>query len=678
MTQSLYPKKLFSRRVPAIFVLTLLACIAAPAQIVGPQPTPANTKQGTETKPTEAQAAGVVKAAPSVVTRRFEQGGVSVEFTLASPSGVKGGITAGSDAIATFRVTDKATGSPVAGLHPNAWIGSLKTGQPVPGDAECKDRVRSYMGGLMSVRADIDMNGFLVVSLNHDNTVTFINPQVAFNITKLESIVELPGRGADWALTPDKNFLYVSMPEASAVAVIDTVTRKLVATVPLGRGAAPRRLALSPDGSRLWVGLDGSPLVAILDAGTHKLLTTIDVGGGGLHSFAFTQDGRHVYVSNSDGTSVAAVDARALRKVADIAVGQTPGPIAYSTASRNVYVAAVNGESISVIDPARQSVVASIPVKRGTVALRFAPDGRYAFAVNQGGSVVTVIDAATNTVVGSTEVVKSPDQVVFTNEYAYVRGVGSEKFTLIGLKEVAAGKLSPVDVQAGQRPPAESPDDLGVADMIAATPEGNSAMIANAPDAMIYYYVQGMMAPMGTLSNYKRRPRALMVLDRSLSEVSPGVYSAPLKMAGAGRFAVSLLIDQPRVLGCTDLEIAEAPGVHTAPGTSLLVEPEFDGMRATPSRPVALRFKLRDRATGQPVTGLRDVQVLVFEPPGIWQQRQWAKELGGGIYEVSQTFPHAGLFNVMFKIESRGLNFRNLPFANVKVLDEGATEVKSK
>jgi len=52
--------------------------------------------------------------------------------------------------------------------------------------------------------------------------------------------------------------------------------------------------------------------------------------------------------------------------------------------------------------------------------------------------------------------------------------------------------------------------------------------------------------------------------------------------------------------------------------------------------------------------------------------------LGGGIYEVSQTFPHAGLFNVMFKIESRGLNFRNLPFASVKVLDEGATEVKSK
>jgi YVTN family beta-propeller protein len=532
------------------------------------------------------------------------------------------------------------------------------------------------MGGLLSVRPDIDLNGFLAVTLNHDSTISFINPQVAFNITKLESIVVLPARGADWALTPDKNWLFVSIPEQSSVAVVNTVTRRLEKTITVGDGAQPRRVALSPDGARLWVSLDGSPRVAVIDAAGRKLLSTVEVGGGGLHSVAFTADGRFAYVSNSDGETVTAVDARTLRKIADINVGKTPGPIAYSKASGKVYAAAVNGGQVSVIDPARQRVVATVAVGPGVVSLRFEPRGRHAFAVNQKDGKVIVIDAATDRAVATAAVVPSPDQVVFTGEYAYVRGLGSEKFTLISLKEAADGNPAPVDIQAGRRPPSDSPEDLGVADMIAATPEGNSAMIANAPDAMIYYYVQGMMAPMGTLSNYKRRPQALMILDRSLAETGPGLYTTPVRLAGAGRFDVALLIDQPRVVNCFDIEVADSPDGPKNTGTALHVEPEFRGLKTAPNRPVTLRFRLKDPATGAAVAGLADVQVLVFEPPGVWQQRQWAKDLGGGVYEVTQTFPRAGMFSVMFRVASRGVEFRHLPATNVVVTEGSKEDVK--
>ncbi len=77
------------------------------------------------------------------------------------------------------------------------------------------------------------------------------------------------------------------------------------------------------------------------------------------------------------------------------------------------------------------------------------------------------------------------------------------------------------------------------------------------------------------------------------------------------------------------------------------------------------------------MAGLGDVQVLVFEPPGVWQQRQWAKEVGGGVYEVSQTFPHQGTFNVMFRVASRGVEFRNLPFTEVTVVEESKTNAKA-
>lgn len=650
-------------RALALLLFNAVAAVGVLAQIGGP----ADVKK----------VASTTAPPPTSLSRRYEKEGVAVEFSLASAPGAKAGLTAGSDAVATFRVTDTRTGQPLSGLHPNAWFSALKHG--APNEAECKDKIRAYMGGLLSVRADIDLNGYLAVTLNHDNTVSFINPQVAFQITKLESIVLLPGRGADWALTPDKDWLFVSLPEQSAIAVINTLTRKLEKTISLDAGVRPRRVALSPDGQRLWVGLDGSPRVVVIDTAERKLLASIEVGGGGLHSVAFTTDGRFAYISNSEGESVTALDARALRKLAEINVGQTPGPIAYSSAGNKVYVATVNGGRIAVIDPAKQAVVAQVPVGQGVVALRFEPQGRYAFAVNQKESKLTVIDAATNRPVASTPVVASPDQVAFTADYAYVRGLGSEKFSLINLKEAAEGKPSPVDIQAGRQPPSASPEDFGVADMIAATPEGNSAMIANAPDATLYYYVQGMMAPMGTLSNYKRRPQALMILDRSLAETGPGVYSAPVRLTPkGGRYSVALLVDQPRLVNCFDIEIAGSPDAALNPAAaSIRVEPEFKALKAVTNRPYTLRFRVRDTTTGAPVAGLGDIQVLVFEPPGIWQQRQWAKDLGGGLYEVTQTFPHASMFSVMFNVASRGVTYRDLPATSVAVTEGSKEDVKA-
>ena len=63
------------------------------------------------------------------------------------------------------------------------------------------------------------------------------------------------------------------------------------------------------------------------------------------------------------------------------------------------------------------------------------------------------------------------------------------------------------------------------------------------------------------------------------------------------------------------------------------------------------------------------MQVLVFEPPGIWQNRVWAKETGDGVYEAQLAFPHAGMFRVMTQINSRGIRFADLSFTSVTVIE---------
>ena len=610
--------------------------------------------------------------APSSFSAQYEKEGIVVEFSLKSievDERKNLGLAAGTDALASFRLTDKRTGQPVTGLHPNAWL-STRTAEHAPNEAECKDIIRTLMSGSLSARADLDLNSYLMLTLNHDNTITFINPQLSFNITKLESIITLPGAGVDWALSKDKSFLYVTMPDQSAVAVVNTVTRKLIGTIQTGEKTKPMRIAVQPDGRYVWVGLDESPKVAVIDTATNKLAATVAVGEG-LHNIAFTGDSRFAYVTNSKSDTVSAIDIKALTKLSDIKVEKTPVAIAHSAASNSIYVASINGGTVAVINPANQQVVKTIPVKRGVVAFRFDLSGRYGFAVNQIESTASVIDASTNQVIAESGVVKSPDQVAFTRLYAYVRGTDSEKFSLIELSEVKKGKFTPIDIQAGEHAASTLPQEIGVADMIQPTPEGNSVMIANMPDQMIYYYTEGMMAPMGTFQNYKRRPHALMLIDRSLSEDSPGVYSSPVKLKSAGTFNVPFLVDQPRLANCFEVKVADSPYAEKVKASaSTLIEPMFKGKQFKLKETATLKFKVTDSLTGKPLSGLKDVMILIFEPPGIWQKRVMAKEAGEGVYEVTETLPHAGLFRVMTQIHSRGVRFADLPFTALPVMAE--------
>jgi YVTN family beta-propeller protein len=638
------------------FAFAHLICVAATLVVAAQIGGPVKTKTGP------------IKANAGSATQRFEKEGIAVDFSLTAAPDERGksrGLVAGTNVIATFRVTDTHTGQPLTGLHPNAWISS-RAGERVPNDVECKDKIASFMGGLLSVRPDIDLNSYLIWTINHDDTISVINPQVAFSRTKLESIIVLPGAGADWALVKSNDTIYVTLPDLSAVAVIDTVTRKIARTIRLKDGVKPRRIVLNPAGNQIWVGLDDSPYIAVIDTKTNTLAATIDAGEG-LHQIEFVPGSRFAYITNSKANTVSVIDTKKLKKVLDLIVGATPVPIAYSSASRLLYTSSLNGSTISVIDPAKQRVVNTIPTEQGVVALRFAPSGRFGFLVNQIKSTVSILDTATNKIVGSTKVAKDPDQVVFTRGYAYIHSIGSEKFSLIELTDFTKTTPAPVEIQGGQKAPGTMPEEIGVADMIVPTPEGNAVMIANNPDQLVYYYVEGMMAPMGTFSNYKRRPRALLLLDRSLAETAPGTYTTNLKLRRSGRFDVPVLIDQPRLHKCFQLDVGPSPDGEDERGVPIAVEAMFKDGPVKAGETVSLKFKILDSVTNKPLKGLGDVTVLVFQQPGIWQQRQMARETGAGVYEITQVFPNSGLFNVMLAVTSRGVAFADLPFRTVKV-----------
>jgi len=79
-------------------------------------------------------------------------------------------------------------------------------------------------------------------------------------------------------LSPDGNQVFISLGRASAVAVIDVASRKLVRTI-TGVGARPWGVALSADGSKLYTANGPSGDVSIIDVAAGKVEKKVSTGG---------------------------------------------------------------------------------------------------------------------------------------------------------------------------------------------------------------------------------------------------------------------------------------------------------------------------------------------------------------------------------------------------------------
>ncbi|MCA9470093.1 MAG: YncE family protein [Nitrospira sp.] len=583
---------------------------------------------------------------------------VSIDFFLSSLEGQpqKSEFVAGDQARVAFRITDTKTGNPLTGLHPRAWL-SARHSEQVARELSCSSKVKNFLRGQLSVQADVDMNSYDLWVLNHDRTISVINPQIAFNITKLEHLITLPAQGLDWALSPDKTRLYVTMPETSSVAVIQTATRTLTRTINLDQAGTPTRLAVHPDGKSVWVGLDHSPHVAVLDAQTLTVEKVLSVEEG-VHTLTFSPEGQWAFITNSTDNSVTVIDAQARRILHHIPIGQTPLAIAYSPLTKQAYVGAINGNHLFVIDPKQPQPVHRIAQQPGVTTIQFEPSGRFAFILNQLASQLSILDVTTQSLAGSTPVVGEPDQVAFTPAYAYIRGLASDRLTLIDLASLTHGKVIPVEVQAGQHPPIASPEDIGVGRMMAPLPEGHGIMLASAPDQTIYYYMEGMMVPMGTFQTYKRKPHALLLLDRMLTETTPGVYSLDIQLPRGGKFDVPVLLEHPRAVQCFQVTIGERSNPSSSKEKPrLTISPLLPQESWPPHIPQTIPITIVDAETGQPVSGLTDVQVLFVEQPGTWHQYSVATETNEGIYEAHQPFPRPGVYSLSVKIPSQGMEF---------------------
>nr|WP_262405572.1 cytochrome D1 domain-containing protein [Pseudomonas fluorescens] len=612
----------------------------------------------------------VAATAGSSERQRVVRDGVAIEFEVV-PATADGPLMEGNLADVRFYIRDAASGQPIRGMAPGAWLDPAQATVSRDGrQLGCKARIGLYLKGVMGARPLLDLNNYYLLLMNKDPSISVIDPSISVGgITSTLSRIPLKRPPMDWVASNEDKRLYVSMPDAGEIAVIDIDSFQVLAYVAAGR--EPVRVALQPDGRYLWVGNNATD-------GTESGVTVIDTqtlekvfrypSGQGFHEITFSDDSRHAFVSNRDSGTLSVFDIANLRHVSDVATGPQPLSAAYSALAQAVYVADGKAGTISVIDARSLAPRNVIDVGQGVGPMRFTQDGRFGLVLNTLQDRLLVIDAGSDERVHELEVTAEPYQLIFTRAYAYVRGLASSRVSMINLASLGKGK-QPI-VQAFEAGPAapKLAGNLPLADSLTPARDEAAVFVVNPVDNTAYYYMEGMNAPMSGYLNRGHAARATMVVDRSLREVQPGVYGGRIKLPAAGKLDMAFMLNQPQMTHCFTVEVQENPGLVKLRATANVQFMFEERSVRAGSEPVMARFRVVRGGTETPWQGLQDLQVGYYLAPSSWQATAMAREVGEGIYEAPLQLKRAGAYYLQVQSRSAGLGGNGQSFASLRAL----------
>jgi len=655
---------------PFLTGATLALLMSAGLQGCSSQTDDAGSEAETVSKTTGSAASATVDSGPTAVQadpNSVTREGVVVEFSTRPTSDDVEKVMAADWADITFRITDASTGQPIEGRYPAAWM-DLSEAWEAKGDKpmSCEDRVSTYLQGIVGIRPMIDLNSNFLLVMNADASISVIDPVVGITgITNLFAQINLDQAGADWDKTRDHRTLFVSMPHANQVALIDTETFKVAMNI--DAGDRPTRIKLQDDERYLWVGNNATRAeqsgVTIIDAIDRKKLAFINTGEGH-HEIAFSDNNRYAFVSNRNSGTVTVIDVQTLKTVKDLETGPVPISLAFSTLGKALYVADGKDGTITVVDASSLEIRSRIEVKPGLGPMRFSQDGRWGIVVNPFENEVYVIDASKDQLAHSIKMGMQPYQVSFTRSFGYIRSLGTQDVGLIPLSELDEVTTPLVSyIPAGQNPPGAAAK-ISIADAMVPSVKQAAAYIVNQADGTIHYYMEGMGAPMGAFRNYGHQARAIDIVDRSLGEFSPGVYTGRVKIPVAGSYDVAFMMDTPRFLHCFSAEVVPNPELESTTA-KMGVEYQVDNRYVPVGKNATIKFRLANTRTGDSARDIPDVTVLYYRSDGRDRVVAPARALPDGGYEATIKLNMVTTYYLFVGSRSMELTYTDLPFLSL-------------
>lgn len=266
---------------------------------------------------------------------------------------------------------------------------------------------------------------YTIIALSHtDNKVSEIDPESGRTLREFFIPREWYGEPHEAAISPDARTLYVSVPYARQVLILDLETFEQTGVIEseffsrpaevrrfarIGErestSADPHGLALSADGSKLYITVEFAqvPGVVVYDVASGTVVKKINTVIAGNYLWVHPTNGHLYYPTRNSDDSVVVIDTSTdtVVDVIEMHDGSRPAGVDFGGPRGEIWINGDGDGSVTVIDPDTHAVIDVIrpPNEQRSGRVAVSPDGRYVAGTH--GREVTIIDAHTREVVST-------------------------------------------------------------------------------------------------------------------------------------------------------------------------------------------------------------------------------------------------------------------------------------
>jgi hypothetical protein len=533
----------------------------------------------------------------------------------------------------TLELRDAVTQQPLdyTGKRLAAWL--QKSPKTLPdSEVACSDKVRALASQGIGRRAAVDFNTYSLVTVNTDRTVAFINPFLRMNNAKLEGIVTLPGDATALLHHPQAREMWIAMRQGDAIAVVDTDTRSIKRTLAFAPGSGPQALALS--GGSVWVSFAGRSQWLRFDNSDSGQPAASIAAASGVQLVG--HPGSNLILGlGADGVVLLDGTKNEVRNL------KLPGAATAATWSELAqrWLVAAKGKKLYLVDTQRAVITQELALQGEATRLITFDGGRFAVAAVAANDTASIIDMASGQIVQTVPVTAQATELALSASYIYVHSAALGQATLLSLPDARNGKAKPVNISVGTA--GQNGDAAQVsASLTANTPDNLGMLIASPRDGQVFQYAEGMMAPIGSFSNYKRSAMGLVLLNNGFESLGAGRYRTTLRHNQGGPYELVLSGVQPRFASCNSIAL---PEVYDAKREALAAQPQATLLKVANTvngDTITVDVRLEDKTNQTPLGAVRDLVLLAFDKRSGWQRRVTLVEKSPGFYTA--VLPIAG------------------------------------
>ena len=563
-------------------------------------------------------------------------------------------LVAGKTTKFSLKITGKYDNGAVAGLHPAAWIRPALNNR-----SSCKDAVRNYLQVGPNATQDIDLNSYSFITLNQDNSIGIMDPNLNLATANLLALKTLKGNVTSWYLDSARGEIFVTQPELKQISVINALNGNLIKEISLS--VSPEKILVDNKNSTLWM-LSNRAIVAI-DIASRSILKIFPIKSENI-LVTLSPDDEKLWLYNKTDGVLKAIDTVTLKLSWKRVLLKNLTSLSYSYYANSLYLANTDAQEIITLFPTINSKIRAVKLQEQPEKLLTTPDGQWLFVLALKKQQLLIIDTATNQIKHQLVFRNEYDQITFSDLYAYIHHISSPKASLIQLDTLASIESpSLIEVPFGLKPSGKQAENLP---SVVPFPEGGAVLASNAADKTLFVYMEdGMLAPNNAFKVYTAPPRAVLIHDKTLTETQPGVYETVSIIPRPGKYEMVFYLDSPLVVSCFPLTVEGEGNTAEVSFQSSVTDIEIQPKNYKSGKPETVKLKLLTKKPAKNV----ELSLLFFRPGTNWQKRIKVKTNDQLEFSVNVVFPEVGSY--LLAVESRQLN---LNYSQKKILNLEVSE----